>query len=65
MDRVERKITKIGNSLGMTIPAELLAQANSKQRNNIQRQLEDGTICLIKNWKVTLPEGNSEDFSTS
>lgn len=62
MINAERKITKIGNSLGVTIPAELLAQAELKQGDDVRLQVIDGAIRPVKNRKVTLPEGISEDF---
>ena len=62
MNNPERKITKIGNSLGVTIPNELLKQAGLKQGDDIQLELIDGVIKISKSRKVILPEGVSEDF---
>lgn len=59
---LERKITKIGNSLGITIPHELLQQAGLQQGDDIQLEFVDGVIQLVKSRKVSLPDGISEDF---
>lgn len=58
----ERKITKIGNSYGITIPSELLKHAGLKHGDEIQLDLVDGVIQISKSRKVSLPEGISEDF---
>lgn len=59
---LERKITKIGNSLGITIPHELLQQAGLQQGDDIKLEFVDGVIQLVKSRKVSLPDGISEDF---
>lgn len=59
---LERKITKIGNSLGITIPHELLQKAGLQQGDDIQLEFVDGVIQLVKSRKVSLPDGISEDF---
>lgn len=58
----ERKITKIGNSFGVTIPNELLIQAGLKHGDDIQLEFVNGVIQISKSRKVSLPEGISEDF---
>lgn len=58
----ERKITKIGNSLGVTIPNDLLTQAGLKQGDEIYLEFVDGAIHLVKSRKIELPQGISDDF---
>lgn len=62
MKNPERRITKIGNSFGVTIPNELLKKAGLKHGDDIQLELVDGVIQISKSRKVALPEGISEDF---
>lgn len=62
MERLERKITKIGNSYGVTIPNDLLKKANIQYGDKIQLELVDATIQISKSKKVSLPDGISEDF---
>lgn len=62
MERIERKITKIGNSYGVTIPNDLLKKANIQYGDKIQLELVDSTIQISKSKKVSLPDGTSEDF---
>ena len=45
---VERKITKIGNSLGVTLPQEVLKHLNIKQGDEIKFQLEDNGNITVK-----------------
>lgn len=35
MKQIERKVTKIGNSVGITLPYELLKQAGLAQGDNV------------------------------
>ena len=62
MERIERKITKIGNSYGVTIPNDLLKKANIQYGDKIQLELVDASIQISKSKKVSLPDGISEDF---
>ncbi len=62
MNLPERKITKIGNSYGVTIPNELLKKAGLHHGDDIQLEFIDGVIQISKSRKVPLPEGISEDF---
>lgn len=62
MGIANRKITKIGNSYGITIPLEILEEVGLKQGDEIQLELENGVIQISKSRKVTLPQGISEDF---
>ncbi|EZP78219.1 SpoVT/AbrB-like cell growth regulatory protein [Parageobacillus genomosp. 1] len=58
----ERKVLKIGNSLGVTFPAEFLNQLGIHQGDEIQMELEGDQIVIKKSKKVDLPKGISEDF---
>ncbi|SIS62846.1 AbrB/MazE/SpoVT family DNA-binding domain-containing protein [Salimicrobium flavidum] len=62
MSGKDRKITKIGNSSGVTIPNDLLAEAGLKTGDDINLEIVDGVIQIRKSRKVSLPEGVSEDF---
>ncbi|MUV38612.1 hypothetical protein JNUCC1_02466 [Lentibacillus sp. JNUCC-1] len=59
---MERKITKIGNSYGITLPKQLLKEANMNYGDQLQMKVKDGDIVLSKKKEVKLPEGLSEDF---
>lgn len=59
---LERKITKIGKSYGVTIPLDLLKKNNIHPGDMVQLSSKDGEISLQKSCKVTLPEGISPDF---
>lgn len=58
----ERKITKIGNSFGVTIPNELLKKAGLEHGDDVQLEIVDGVIQISKSRKILLPEGISKDF---
>ncbi|CAM3960225.1 AbrB/MazE/SpoVT family DNA-binding domain-containing protein [Geobacillus sp. FSL K6-0789] len=46
---MERKITKVGNSLGITLPQEVLDHLKAKQGDEIQFRLEaDGKVVISK-----------------
>lgn len=46
---MERKVTKVGNSLGITLPQEVLKHANIAQGDEIKFTLEkDGTVSFKK-----------------
>lgn len=46
---MERKISKIGNSLGMTLPQEVIKHVNIKQGDEIKFILEkDGSVSFKK-----------------
>lgn len=62
MSTTERKITKIGNSYGITIPNDLLKQAGLEHGDDVVLEYTDDGIKITKNRKVSLPEGISEDF---
>ena len=62
MSNIERKVTKIGNSYGITIPAEFLKESGLSYGDNVQLNLKDGEIVMRKKEEVSLPEGISADF---
>lgn len=62
MTNYERKVTKIGNSYGLTFPKELLKEAGISYGDDIQLDLQDGKIVLHKKEDIKLPEGISPDF---
>lgn len=62
MSNIERKVTKIGNSYGITIPATFLKEAGLSYGDNVHLESKDGEIVLRKKEEVKLPEGMSADF---
>ncbi|GIN69911.1 hypothetical protein J14TS2_03860 [Bacillus sp. J14TS2] len=47
--QVERKITKIGNSLGVTLPPEVLKHLKAQQGDGIKFEFEeDGSVSVKK-----------------
>lgn len=62
MELYERKVTKIGNSYGITIPNELLRQVGLAQGDDVQVEIKDGKIVLRKKEQITLPEGVDAEF---
>ena len=62
MKKHERKITKIGNSYGITFPKEFLKEAGLSYGDNVEMELKEGEIKLHKKEDVELPEGISADF---
>ncbi len=66
MDRVtkmERKITKFGNSLGITM-TDAFKQIGLELGDTVQIEIHphSGEIVITKSTKFTLPAGISEDF---
>nr|WP_236336501.1 AbrB family transcriptional regulator [Paenibacillus auburnensis] len=66
MDRgieMERKITKFGNSLGITM-MDAFKQIDLELGDTVQIEVhpQSGEIVIKKSAKVTLPAGISEDF---
>lgn len=62
MKPFERKVTKIGNGFGITLPIELLKQVGLAHGDDVQVELKDGEIVLRKKEQVTLPEGVDAEF---
>ncbi|RYG72180.1 AbrB/MazE/SpoVT family DNA-binding domain-containing protein [Lentibacillus lipolyticus] len=59
---MERKITKVGNSYGITFPKDLLKEAGISYGDNVKVELKDGNIVLRKKEDIKLPEDISADF---
>lgn len=62
MTQFDRKVTKIGNSYGVTLPAQVLQEAGLTYGDDIQIEVKDGKIILRKKEQVTLPEGVDAEF---
>jgi len=62
LEQFERKVTKIGNSIGITLPIELLKQVGLEQGDDVQIEVKDGQIILRKKEKVLLPQGVDAEF---
>ncbi|WP_235594368.1 MULTISPECIES: AbrB family transcriptional regulator [Paenibacillus] len=63
---MERKVTKFGNSLGITM-TDALKQIGLDQGDTVSIDVNQATgeIIIKKSTKVSLPEGISEDFMRS
>jgi antitoxin MazE len=59
---MERKVTKIGNSLGVTFPTELLKRLGLSQGDDVFIEEQGDAIVIRKSQKVQLPKGVSNDF---
>lgn len=61
---MERKITRIGNSIGVTLPQEILDHLQLKQGDEIKFTLEDGKVSFKKNHVLNTDvlEGIDQDF---
>ncbi|MBY6054029.1 AbrB/MazE/SpoVT family DNA-binding domain-containing protein [Cytobacillus firmus] len=62
MDQIERKVTKIGNSIGITLPPELLKQVGLSQGDDVLVEVQDGKIILRKKEQLYLPDGVDAEF---
>lgn len=62
MEKFERKVTKIGNSYGITLPADLLKEVGLIYGDQVQVEEKDGNILLSKKENITLPEGVDAEF---
>lgn len=58
----QRKISKFGNSFGITLPLDLLERLKMKQGDNIEVLEKDGKIILQKQEELTLPKGIGKEF---
>ncbi len=59
---MERKVTKIGNSLGITFPSDILKKINVVQGDEVTIDVRGDEIVLRKSRKINLPNGISPDF---
>ncbi|MGZ9818101.1 AbrB/MazE/SpoVT family DNA-binding domain-containing protein [Peribacillus simplex] len=57
-----RKLTKVGNSLGITFPVEMLKTANLAFGDELEVEFKGGEIILRKNKNVKLPQGVDAEF---
>jgi len=62
MSDIERKITKIGNSMGVTIPTDILREVGLKHGDQVQIKINNGKITLQKKENIELPKGVDEAF---
>jgi antitoxin MazE len=62
IEQIERKVTKIGNSIGITLPPELLKQVGLAQGDDVQVEVKDGKIILRKKEQLQLPDGVDAEF---
>ena len=62
LEQIERKVTKIGNSIGITLPPELLKQVGIAQGDDVQIEVKDGKIILRKKEQLKLPDGVDAEF---
>ncbi|MDM5215091.1 AbrB/MazE/SpoVT family DNA-binding domain-containing protein [Peribacillus sp. NJ4] len=57
-----RKLTKVGNSLGITFPMEMLKTANLAFGDELEVEFKGEEIILRKNKNVKLPKGVDAEF---
>ncbi|WP_047986562.1 AbrB/MazE/SpoVT family DNA-binding domain-containing protein [Ornithinibacillus californiensis] len=62
MSNYERKLTKVGNSYGITFPKEILKEAGITYGDTVKMELKDGKITLHKKEEIILPEGVDQEF---
>jgi antitoxin MazE len=62
MEQIERKVTKIGNSIGITLPPELLKQVGLAQGDDVQVEVKGGKIIVRKKEQLQLPDGVDAEF---
>jgi len=59
---VERKVTKIGNSLGVTFPQEVLEHLGIVQGDEVRFEVVDGQVIIKKKANLKLPKGIDAEF---
>ncbi|MEW5595921.1 AbrB/MazE/SpoVT family DNA-binding domain-containing protein [Peribacillus frigoritolerans] len=57
-----RKLTKVGNSLGIMLPVEMLKTANFAFGDELEVEFKGVKIILRKNKNVKLPKGVDAEF---
>ncbi|TCP31563.1 putative addiction module antidote [Scopulibacillus darangshiensis] len=62
MEYIERKVTKIGNSIGITLPPDLLREVGLAQGDDVTIEVKDGKIILKKKEHIKLPDGVDAEF---
>lgn len=59
----KRRITQIGNSLGITLPSSMLDKLNITKGDEVHVEIESGKLIIKKKpVMVELPEGMPADF---
>ncbi|MEH7249352.1 AbrB/MazE/SpoVT family DNA-binding domain-containing protein [Neobacillus niacini] len=61
-EQVERKVTRVGNSLGVTLPQEVLEHLQITQGDEIRFEFEDGHVTIKKKVDLKLPKGVDAEF---
>ncbi|MCL6572698.1 MAG: AbrB family transcriptional regulator [Bacillus sp. (in: Bacteria)] len=59
---VERKVTKIGNSLGVTLPQVVLEHLGLMQGDEVRFDLSNGHVSIKKKPNLKLPKWIDEEF---
>lgn len=59
---MERRITRVGNSVGITLPSDLLKEAGLSQGDDVKLELKNGKITMSKKEQLVLPDGVDSDF---
>ncbi|WP_257985135.1 AbrB/MazE/SpoVT family DNA-binding domain-containing protein [Bacillus sp. T33-2] len=59
---VERKVTRIGNSLGVTFPQEVLEHLGIGQGDEVRFEIVKGQVTIKKKANLKLPKGIDEEF---
>lgn len=58
---MERKIIKIGNSFGITLPKKILDELEWREGKELKIENREGQIVLKETKKVNLPDGVSRE----
>lgn len=62
METYDRRVSKFGNSFGVTLPIEVLKEIGLSQGDDVQIAVEGEKIVLRKKGELNLPEGISSEF---
>lgn len=62
MLKEDRVVTKQGNSLGVTIPTDMLKVLNLTKGDEVTLEVDGDVLKVKKKVTKTLPEGISDDF---
>lgn len=63
MAPLERRITQVGNSLGLTLPTNMLKQLNIEKGDGVFVEMEGNRLVIKKAPQmIELPEGIPTDF---
>lgn len=62
MKAVERKVTRVENSLSVTFPQEVLKHLGIKQGDEVSFALEDESVTIKKTKELVLPKGIDSEF---